>query len=383
MSTQTLYYATNRNHLGRNRWKPQGYGTKFSDDGIENLRFGKVAVPVDDGQVTRFTSKTLEANAGVGDGEGLSGYLAGRVRNASKIQAFEEVIDPDRSDVHQKDIKLGSQAMFAELKSLMMQATDVVIYIHGFNVTWSDAVASALALQSMLNTRDDGVILQKVVVVLFTWPSDGMALPFVSYKSDRTEAEGTGYAFGRGLLKMRDYLSKLRDRSRDGVELCGQDLHLVCHSMGNYVLQNTLSRLEQFTPGSALPRMFENIFLCAPDVDDDVLEPGKPMGSLHELTRNVTVYHNRGDKAMYVSDYTKGNPERLGTNGAARPMVVHNKVEQVDCTAVVHDGWIEHSYYLSGKTNQDMRFSVAGVPRDGVQRQRTPVADHANVWVLR
>ena len=195
MSTQTLYYATNRNHLGRNRWKPQGYGTKFSDDGIENLRFGKVAVPVDDAQVTRFTSKTLEANGGVGEGEGLSGYLAGRVRKGSTIEAFEEVIDPDSSDVHQKGIKLGSQAMFAELKSLMMQATDVVIYIHGFNVSWNDAVATALALQSMLNTPDDGVVSQQVVVVLFTWPSDGMALPFVSYKSDRTEAEGTGYAF--------------------------------------------------------------------------------------------------------------------------------------------------------------------------------------------
>ncbi|MBL7995151.1 hypothetical protein JNM05_07235, partial [bacterium] len=47
MSERILYYATNRKHEG-NRWKPTGYGTKFSDDGLENLRFGKVTVNADE-----------------------------------------------------------------------------------------------------------------------------------------------------------------------------------------------------------------------------------------------------------------------------------------------------------------------------------------------
>jgi len=46
---------------------------------------------------------------------------------------------------------------------------------------------------------------------LFTWPSDGQALPYVSYKSDRSDAKGSGYAIGRGFLKLRDFLVRLRD----------------------------------------------------------------------------------------------------------------------------------------------------------------------------
>ena len=44
MITLTLYYATNRNHLGQDRWKPDGYGSKFSQDGVENLRFGRLTL---------------------------------------------------------------------------------------------------------------------------------------------------------------------------------------------------------------------------------------------------------------------------------------------------------------------------------------------------
>ena len=44
MTKLTLYYATNRKHEGKDRWHPESYGTKFSDDGMENLRFGAVSV---------------------------------------------------------------------------------------------------------------------------------------------------------------------------------------------------------------------------------------------------------------------------------------------------------------------------------------------------
>ena len=42
MNTLTLYYGTNRGHLGSQRFSPTGYGPKFSGDGAENLRFGNL-----------------------------------------------------------------------------------------------------------------------------------------------------------------------------------------------------------------------------------------------------------------------------------------------------------------------------------------------------
>jgi len=380
MSDYKLYYATNRKHKG-SRWHPDGYGKKFSDDGMENLRFGVLTVPADDKTVNRYLQTPLK-DCGVGDGEKLAGYLADCAVKAD-IVAYEESIKADIAEQAQNDAKLGSKAMFADLMQDMQNSSDVLIYVHGFNVSWCDAVGSALALQLMLKhapLRDES---QKLQVVLFSWPSDGLALPWVSYKSDRSEAAGSGAAVGRGFLKLRDFLADLRDKSlKGGKQLCGQDIHLLCHSMGNFLLQSAITRVADFTPGNALPRIFEHVFLCAPDVDDTALEIGQPLEKVDQIARNVTLYHNRQDTAMVISDYTKGNPERLGGAGAAHPALLHNKVNQVDCTPVVH-GVVEHSYYLAGKVVADIRASIDGWGQDDSRRERLRSSTLQNVWVLK
>jgi hypothetical protein len=85
---------------------------------------------------------------------------------------------------------------------------------------------------------------------------------------------------------------------------------------------------------------------------------------------------------MYVSDYTKGNPERLGHNGAARPTQVHNKVHQVDCSPIV-SGLVEHSYYQDGRVNEDIRLSIASQPFESPRRSRVRDADLPNVWRMK
>lgn len=375
MAGISLFYATNRKHEGKHRWRPEGYGSKFSDDGMENLRFGRLTIPADPAKIAESLQSNLAC--GPGDGEGLSEYLTEQAESAA-IRPYREKLDRGIRDVDQKGAVLGSAAFFRDLRNVMMGGSDALVYIHGFNVSWHDAVGAAGALQEMLNRDPQG---RPTAVILFTWPSDGLALPFVSYKSDRTEAQGSGYAVGRAFLKLRDYLVTLNRQGGPESVPCGRNIHLLCHSMGNFVLQNALERLRSFTPHSAHSRIFEHLFLCAPDVDDSVLEPGQPLGDLHELGRQVTIYYNRGDAAMYVSDYTKGNPERLGTNGAARPTLLHAKVHQVDCSPVV-SGVVEHSYYLSGAPNQDIRLSVRGLSAEESGRPRVSQGQKG-VWMLK
>ncbi len=379
MKTIILYYATNRNHLGPDQWNPTSYGTKFSDDGTENLRFGKVLLQADEATVDSLLQK--DCGFGPGDGEKLSDYFS-KCSKTATIKAFEESIDKTKSEVAQRGAKLGSLDMFEELRTAMLQSQNVLIYIHGFNVSWDAAVGSACALQESLNHDETGNPDMPTIVVLFSWPSDGMALPFVSYKSDRTEAAASGKAFGRGILKLRDYLIKLRrpDANGETPELCNQNIHLLCHSMGNYVLQNAIARIADFTPTQSLPRIFEHIFLCAPDVDDDIFEKGQPYELLDDLTRTVTLYYNKGDVAMYISDYTKGNPERLGTNGAAHPQLLHNKINQVDCTPIVK-GIIEHSYYQDGWVVTDISMSIDGLGMDDPRRRRKLMVA-PNCWTM-
>jgi esterase/lipase superfamily enzyme len=381
MARYTLYYATNRNHLGSDRWHPDSYGTKFSNDGMENLRFGVVTVSADAGTITKNLNKDIQ-DCGKGDGVSLGEYLSECAENA-KIEAYEEVLGDHIAEAAQKRVKLGSQAMFTDVQSAMENSSDVLIYIHGFNVSWNEAVGSALALQLMLRNAPTKDPDQDVLVILFTWPSDGMSLPWVSYKSDRSEATGSGAAVGRAFLKARDFLADLRDRAKKGgKKICGQDIHLLCHSMGNFLLQSALARTFDHTPGNCLPRIFEHIFLCAPDVDDNAMESGQPLERIDQIARHVSIYYNRDDTAMVISDYTKGNPERLGGTGAAHPALLHNKVHQIDCTPVVH-GLVEHSYYLTGNINADIRASIDGWDQDDAKRLRTRNATLNNVWAIK
>ncbi len=62
MKTLSLFYATNRGHEGNNRFRPGGYGAKFSGDGSENLRFGKRTIQADERKINEF----LNAPAGMG-----------------------------------------------------------------------------------------------------------------------------------------------------------------------------------------------------------------------------------------------------------------------------------------------------------------------------
>ncbi len=387
MDKLNLYYATNRKHEGADRWAPDRYGRKFSDDGIENLRFGRVEV-----QATRSViDKHLNARkdkVGTGDGVALSEYLSERTEKSAKITAYKEDINRDMSEAVQPNAVLGSKGMYKDLKEAMDKACDVVVLIHGFNVSWEEAVGSALALEQMLCKKRRGDTTCRVhpaecvKVVLFTWPSDGLMLPWVSYKSDRTEAEGSGAAVARGILKLRDFLMELRGGVRQRqTTLCQQQIHLLCHSMGNFLLQHMLERMGRFTPGSSLPRIFDHIFLCAADVDDDALEPDHPLGNLHQLAREVTIYHNRNDRAMVISDYSKGQPDRLGGSGAARPAHLHAKIQQVDCTGVA-DGLVQHSYYLCGHTNADIKQSIADKPANDSARRRKHVGGLDHVWKL-
>lgn len=382
MPELTLYYVTNRNHIGEKQWEPDKYGTDFSADGVENLRFGKVTVQAEEWQINQYVNAVSTDN-GRGDGNSLTRYLKGQFEANGKINAFAEVL-PDGTQ------RLSSVDMFKEVKTKMMKSTDTVIYVHGYAVSWHDAVANALSLQLMLNKKDENVESQEVLVILFTWPSDGRyvmskdarKLLLGAYRSDRAEAEVSGGALGRGILKMRDFFIEMR---KTGEVSCEQSIHMICHSMGNYVLENAISKIANNTPTAALPSLFEHIFLCSADVDDTVMEPEQPMGILYQLASSVSIYYNREDKALWFSNKLKGNPDRLGTHGAARPSAVHKKIHQVDCTTIVDEKIMsnEHSYYMYGKTNRDIRLSIANINHyDSTKREREQIGSFTNEWKL-
>lgn len=318
-----IYFATNRKPNRQNN--PDDFGSEFSADGLANLRFGKAEVSGRD-----FDQITLEVAH-------------------ENLEARRPV--------------LGSDEIFAEAQErAKTQGLDTVVLIHGFNASFKSGLQSAARLEKLLtdpNPMDTGEPL-KLMVVLFSWPSDGSLLisssdrakNAIAYKNDRVDAAASGVAFARAFLKLVDFITNTPDGDR-----CQGRIHLVAHSMGNYVLRHALQEMRKQVSGQ-VPRMFSQILMMAADEDDDAFGLDYKLQLLPHLTRRTSVYFNRGDLALWASDNLKGNPARLGSDGPLHPRDLPRNVYPIDCTDVIAKTMqaSEHGYYLlSQRILADMR----------------------------
>ncbi|MDH3910289.1 MAG: alpha/beta fold hydrolase [Rhodospirillales bacterium] len=320
-----VYFATNRKP--NRQQKPDDFGADFSAAGLASLRFGQAEV----------------------SGDKLETYVV-------KVARERLVKDAARKQKDGKGSTLGSQSVFEHARRKMASAKrDTVIFIHGYNVSFKEALTAAAQLKVKLG-RDAGG--PGVNVVLFSWPSDGSMMPYLAYANDRQDAAASGPAFARGFLKLANFL-----RGSTPEEACDQRVHLVAHSMGNYVLRHAVQEIERQSSGR-VPRIFDQVYLMAADEDDDAFEHDHKLKRLPRLAKRVNVYFNNEDRAMAVSDKTKGNPDRLGDDGPRVPRGVPGKVTLIDCTPVV-GGVVEHSYYLdSPRVVDDMQKVLVGTQSD-------------------
>jgi esterase/lipase superfamily enzyme len=313
-----IYFATNRDP--DNTENPTDFGNHFSPKGLTDLRFGwaEVSGPDLDKYELTVAPESLDVGLEKAEANDLSGQI------------------------------LGSTAVFEAVKQEMTGLKqDCVISIHGFNYTFREALQRTAQLKRFYGKLP-------MTFFLFTWPSDGSMLPFKAYASDRDDARASGVALGRGLQKLASFLRGTRPQ-----DFCGQNVHLFAHSMGNYALRWALQAIKS-SAGRSIRRLLEQIVLFAADEDDDAFELDHKFLSLPDMARRVTVYHNPGDKALIVSDYTKGNPDRLGAGGPRNARALPDKVTVVNCEPVV--GLAEdptgHQYY---RVNETVRRDVLAV----------------------
>jgi esterase/lipase superfamily enzyme len=318
-----VYFATNRDP-DRKR-DPRTFGGRFNPESFDSLRFGYATVVGKKVRSVTVASETLST-------------------------------DPGR-------VRLGSREIFAELMRSMQQGVDTLVFVHGYNVSFEEALTSAAAIQTTLRTG------RGLNVVVFTWPSDGSMLPFLAYKRDRSDAAASGPAFARALLKLEEFLMAVRR----GAE-CGARLHLLCHSMGNYVLRHGIQEARRHAGG--LPRLFDTILLMAADEDHDAFEHDHKLAPLPDMGASAHVYFNSGDTALVISDRTKANPARLGSRGPRCPLSVPGNVTLVDASEVV-GGLVEHSYFLdSPVVVRDVRAVLSGTASDQIAGRRYVAAQN-------
>lgn len=336
MSAVRVFFATNRNAQPENR--KLVFGSRFNPDGVAALRFGYVDFP----------------------------------EGAQSLQSGSVFVYPDLKG--ETDVtKTGGGQFLEALRQLMKEGrSDTLVFIHGFNVSFNGAIEAGARLARKV--RVGGGLDTPINVVVFSWPSDGAAVPLMSYYSDREDARASGPAVARAFLKLQEFLVALPYDER-----CQRNIHLLTHSMGAYVLRQGLQAVIA-KDADALTRAFDQIILAAPDEDDDTFEREDKLKLLPRLGRLVTVYFNPRDKALLVSDKTKANPDRLGSDGPRMVDMLPKKVVLVDCRNVVgdEDALVEHSYFVrSSAVCADIGSVLAGLEAETIGNRKYITATRA------
>jgi len=324
MAAARVYFVTNRNYQPRDKAL---FGGQFNPDGVAALRFGWARFEVENGKAT-MTAKHVYPDV--------------------KVSKTTTTVPPR-----------GSGSFLDDLHQEMLNGRDTMVFIHGFNVTFLEALTAGARLAAS--------IPQDINLVVFSWPSDGKALPFMSYYSDREDARASGPALARAYLKLFDFIQELREAEMQMLrkagkdpdqhsELCHRCIHVLAHSMGNYVLRNGIQAIRVKDPRKMV-RMFDQVIMAAPDEDDDAFECDDKLRVLPTMARRITVYYNRHDRALVISDKTKANPDRLGSEGPRMLDLLPKKVIIVDCSHVAGEGdeWVRHTYYVgSARVSADI-----------------------------
>ncbi|MGF1641517.1 MAG: alpha/beta hydrolase [Rhodospirillales bacterium] len=313
-----IYFATNRD---RSRKKNEYFGERFHDDGPQFYRVGSAEVEK------------------VSD-DPDSGY---KVRSVELFPERQPNPETGRGGL------AGSSALFNELREqVKTDMRDVLVFIHGFASTFVSSLERAAQLKdTYLIDPGDGAEPYAPHTVALSWPSNGRTVPPWEYHSDRDDAAMSGTAMARFFMRFWDFLNQ------QGA--CDRRVHVVAHSMGNWALRHAILGIRDLlagkqsagSGGGRLPKVFDTAFLMAADEDDDALEKDHKLGLLTQLAREIHVYHNSEDRALTISDVTKFNPDRLGSDGPRTFSGLTGRVTAIDCSRVAFTDLFHarHQYY--------------------------------------
>jgi esterase/lipase superfamily enzyme len=223
---------------------------------------------------------------------------------------------------------LDHDALVSELAS---GGDSVLLFVHGYNVTFADAIYKAAQIAYDANFPGS--------VLAFSWPSAGALL---KYDEDRESAEFAAPDLGQ-ILQMLS------------AEIGDKKVYIVAHSMGNQVLVGALQQAAL----SKTDLTINELVMAAPDVDKDVFS--RKAEQIRAVAKNVTVYASAADKALLASG-EKSYGTRLGFVGPSGPNIFPG-IEVIDVTAVGDDmlGLDHGTFASSGAVLADLGRLIRSV----------------------
>ena len=275
-----VYFATDRRQ--DKDAKTISFSGDSSDDG---LTFGEATVIVDKPEVAPGRSLS---NAPLPNGEQFGESLHIDTTELSHLT---------KSKVTVEDERLVMDAAQKRLDSASVYPKQVFVFVHGFHVSFENALCRAAQIAYDLNF--DGAAF------LFTWPSgDG----YLSYF--RTNQENEKIAADH----LAEFLEKIAASTN------ATKIHVIAHSMGNTVLLDALDKLS----GKRSNLRLAEIVMHSPDVGSNRFR--QVMTAIKGLGAGETLYASTKDRALGLSGWLSG--EKAGGTASVFP-----GVETIDVTA--------------------------------------------------
>nr|WP_117195228.1 alpha/beta hydrolase [Rhizobium terrae] len=170
------------------------------------------------------------------------------------------------------------------VRSHLPKSRRVLVFVHGFNNRYEDAVYRFA--QIVHDSKADAA------PVLFTWPSRGSIF---AYNYDK---ESTNYS--RDALEMM--LRRLAQEPGVG------EITVMAHSMGSWLTVEALRQMA-IRDGRVAPKI-QNVILASPDLDVDVFS--RQLAEIGEKRPHFTLFVSQDDRALSLSRRISGNVDRLG-----------------------------------------------------------------------
>jgi esterase/lipase superfamily enzyme len=247
---------------------------------------------------------------------------------------------PDDGRFSLSSVGLGDWSIAAvepapQLADLLGQTSgrDVLMYVHGYNQTFENAVLDAARLS-------DGIKFVGNTMV-FSWPSRARLF---DYNYDRESAMWSRDALDQVL---EDLLAS---------PAAGR-VNIVAHSVGTMLTTEALRELYAKLGDYAADRVGA-IVLASPDIDMDVFTAAIP--KIGPLAGKITIITATDDRALAVSRWVNGSTSRVGA--AEKAQLERLGLRVIDASA---QGWgvLNHDLFLSNAgIRQAIRDAIGGPP---------------------
>ena len=224
-----------------------------------------------------------------------------------KEKVGEHVVVVKLDDINKKDF-----INFLGNKLKNVTEKDILIFIHGFNVTFASAIRRTAQISYDLKFKG--------VPMAYSWPSQG---DVNSYMRDESSIQYT-------VPHLLTFLQTIIENREDA------NIHIIGHSMGTRALTNALKEISYIYPNKPV---FKNIILAAPDIDKDVFIGLLPF--VTKTTDQITLYASSDDTALKLSQ-TLHSGERIGQGGD--DIFVIKGLDTIDATGI-DTSLLGHSYF--------------------------------------